>query len=211
MSIVKECGARMLDICTAAPVIPVLVVEDVRHARPLAAALVRGGLPVLEVTLRTPAALDIIATMSDEPGAIVGAGTLLDPEDVDAVIGAGAQFGVSPGSTDELLDTCEARRLPFLPGVSTVSEVMRLRARGYDLMKFFPAEASGGVAMLKGIAGPIPNVRFCPTGGVGPDNLAQYRGLSNVVCVGGSWITPVDAVQAEDWQAIEDAARAVSE
>ncbi|MFV0360527.1 bifunctional 4-hydroxy-2-oxoglutarate aldolase/2-dehydro-3-deoxy-phosphogluconate aldolase [Tropicimonas sp.] len=194
-------------ICTLAPVIPVLVIDDADLARPLAEALVAGGLPVLEVTLRTPAALDAIARMAQVKGGIVGAGTLLTPADVQAARDAGALFGVSPGATDRLLDACEEADLPMLPGAATASEAMRLLERGYTVQKFFPAEASGGVAALKGIGAPIPQVRFCPTGGVSAANAAQYLALSNTLCVGGSWVAPKGLLDARDWAGIEALAR----
>jgi 2-dehydro-3-deoxyphosphogluconate aldolase/(4S)-4-hydroxy-2-oxoglutarate aldolase len=197
-------------LCELAPIIPVLVVHDVAHAIPLAEALVRGGLPVLEVTLRTPAALDVIAAMATVEGGHVGAGTLITPEDVLAAKAAGATFGVAPGATDVLLDACEAADLPMLPGAATASEAMRLLERGYDMLKFFPAEASGGVDALKGIGAPLPQISFCPTGGVNPQNAPSYLTLSNVVCAGGSWVTPSDLVNAGKWDEIEALARAAS-
>jgi 2-dehydro-3-deoxyphosphogluconate aldolase/(4S)-4-hydroxy-2-oxoglutarate aldolase len=198
------------EIAGRAPVIPVLVLDDATLARPLAEALVAGGLPALEVTLRTPAALDCIRAMAEVPGGIVGAGTLLTPEDVRAAVAAGAKFGVSPGATDRLLDACEAEGLPLLPGAATATEVMALFERGYDMLKFFPAEASGGAPALKAIGAPIPQVAFCPTGGVSPANMNDYLSLANVVCVGGSWVAPADRVAAGDWAAIEALARKAS-
>ncbi len=195
------------DIAALAPIVPVLVVKDVAHARPLAEALVAGGLPALEVTLRTPAALDVIREMAKVPGGVVGAGTLLTPEDVRAAKEAGATFGVSPGATDRLLDACEAEGLPLLPGAATASEAMALLERGYDMLKFFPAEASGGAPALKGIGAPIPQVSFCPTGGVSMKNANDYLSLPNVVCAGGSWVAPTDAVEAGNWARIEELAR----
>ncbi|MBO6603793.1 MAG: bifunctional 4-hydroxy-2-oxoglutarate aldolase/2-dehydro-3-deoxy-phosphogluconate aldolase [Roseicyclus sp.] len=189
-------------ICQMAPIVPVLVVEDAAHARPLAEALVAGGLPALEVTLRTPAALEVIAEMARVPGGVVGAGTLLTPADVGAAKDAGAQFGVSPGVTDRLLAACEDADLPLLPGAATASEVMALFERGYDMLKFFPAEASGGAPALKAIGAPIPQVSFCPTGGVSPGNAAEYLALPNVLCAGGSWVAPADAVAGADWARI---------
>lgn len=190
-------------ICSLAPVMPVLVVQNAAHARPLATALVAGGLPALEVTLRTPAALEVICEMAQVPGGVVGAGTLITPEDVRAAKAAGAQFGVSPGATDELLAACEACDLPLLPGAATASEAMRLLACGYDMLKFFPAEASGGAPALKAIGAPLPQVTFCPTGGVSPSNASDYLSLGNVLCVGGSWVAPSDLVQAGAWAKIE--------
>lgn len=198
-------------ICAIAPVIPVLVVEDASKAKPLAEALIRGGLSVLEVTLRTDAALDCIHEMSKVPGAVVGAGTLLDPQDAAAAKAAGAVFGVSPGSTDELLDTCEDLDLPMLPGASTLSEIMHLKSRGYNMLKFFPAEAAGGIPMLKSIAGPIPQVSFCPTGGITHQSASNYLALPNVVCVGGSWITGGSLIADRNWEEIERLAKSASQ
>lgn len=204
----RSAGTRAL--CELAPIIPVLVVHDVAHAVPLAEALVRGGLPVLEVTLRTPAALDVIAAMATVKGGHVGAGTLITPADVAAAKAAGATFGVSPGATDTLLDACEAAELPILPGAASASEAMRLLERGYDMLKFFPAEASGGVDAIKGIGGPLPQISFCPTGGINPTNAPKYLALSNVVCAGGSWVAPNDLVNAGKWDEIEELARQAS-
>ncbi len=189
-------------ICRLAPVVPVLVIDDASRAADLAAALVKGGLPALEVTLRTPAALDAIAAMAKVEGGVVGAGTLLTPDDVAAAKAAGARFGVAPGATDTLLDACEAHDLPLLPGAATATEAMRLLERGYTVQKFFPAEASGGAPALKAIGAPLPQIRFCPTGGIGPHNVAQYLSLSNTLCVGGSWVAPKEAVMAGDWDTI---------
>ena len=194
-------------ICALAPVIPVLVVKDPAIAQLLAKALVAGGLPTLEVTLRTPAALEVIAEMAKVEGGVVGAGTLLSPKDVTDAIAAGAQFGVSPGATDMLLEACEAAELPLLPGAATSTEVMRLLERGYRVQKFFPAEANGGVPALKAIGAPLPQVRFCPTGGVTPTNAPSYLGLSNTLCVGGSWVAPQALIDVGDWEAITDLAR----
>ena len=190
-------------ICRLAPVIPVLVIEDATIAEPLAEALVSGGLPTLEVTLRSAAALDAIKAMSKVAGATVGAGTLLSGQDVRAAKEAGAVFGVSPGATDALLQACEDSEMPLLPGAATATEVMRLMERGYRMQKFFPAEASGGPPALKSIGGPLPQVTFCPTGGIGVTNAATYLQLSNTVCVGGSWVAPKSLVEKHDWQAIE--------
>ena len=189
-------------LCNLAPVIPVLVLDDVATARPLAEALVAGGLPVLEVTLRTPVALDVISEMAKVEGGIVAAGTLLTPQDVKNAVNAGATFGVSPGATDTLLDACETADLPLLPGAATSSEVMRLLERGYRVQKFFPAEANGGAPALKAIGAPLPQVKFCPTGGVSPANAPTYLGLANTLCVGGSWVAPKDLIAAKDWSAI---------
>ncbi|MGR3435950.1 MAG: bifunctional 4-hydroxy-2-oxoglutarate aldolase/2-dehydro-3-deoxy-phosphogluconate aldolase [Shimia sp.] len=203
----SEQSARARAVCTAAPVVPVLVVDDAATARPLAEALVAGGLPALEVTLRTPAALDAIRAMAEVPGGMVGAGTLLTPDDVRAAKAAGATFGVSPGATDRLLAACEAEGLPLLPGAATATEAMALLERGYDVQKFFPAEASGGAPALKAIGAPLPRIAFCPTGGVSLANAGAYLGLPNTLCVGGSWVAPKDAVAAGDWDHIETLAR----
>ena len=202
-----EASVETEKLCALAPIIPVLVVEDVSVARPLAEALVAGGLPVLEVTLRTDAALDVIREMAQVEGGVVGAGTLLTPEDVTNAVNAGARFGVSPGATDRLLDACEAADLPLLPGAATASEAMALLERGYSVQKFFPAEANGGAPALKAIGAPIPQVRFCPTGGVSLASAPTYLGLSNVVCAGGSWVAPKDLVARHNWAAIEELAR----
>jgi len=198
---------RAREICLLAPVVPVLVIHDVAHARPLAQALVAGGLPALEVTLRTPVALEAIAEMAQVAGGVVGAGTLLTPADVQAAKAAGAKFGVSPGATDILLDACESADLPLLPGAATSSDVMRLLERGYSVQKFFPAEANGGAPALKSIGGPLPQVSFCPTGGVSLTNAPNYLSLSNTLCVGGSWVAPQNLIDAGDWDAITELAR----
>ncbi|SMR72084.1 2-dehydro-3-deoxyphosphogluconate aldolase / (4S)-4-hydroxy-2-oxoglutarate aldolase [Aliiroseovarius halocynthiae] len=190
-------------ICRLAPVVPVLVVKDVAYAAPLAQALVDGGLPALEVTLRTPAALDVIREMAQIEGGAVGAGTLLTSDDVEKAKAAGATFGVSPGATDRLLDACEANDLPLLPGATSASESMRLLERGYSVQKFFPAEAAGGAPFLKSLSSPLPQIRFCPTGGVSLKNAKDYLSLPNTLCVGGSWVAPTNLVEAGDWAGIE--------
>ncbi len=193
---------RAAEICRLAPVVPVLVIDDLAHAKKLAEALVAGGLPALEVTLRTPVALDAIRAMAEVPGGVVGAGTLLTPADVKAAKAAGAMFGVSPGATQRLLDACAEYELPLLPGAATATEVMLLLEMGYTVQKFFPAEQSGGVGYLKSIGSPIPQVAFCPTGGINLKNARDYLGLSNILCVGGSWVAPKDAMLRGDWAAI---------
>ena len=198
----QDASVQSRKLCMMAPVIPVLVVDDAAHAAPLARALVAGGLPVLEVTLRTAAALEVIREMAQIDGGVVGAGTLLTPRDVEDAKKAGAQFGVAPGATDILLDACEANDLPLLPGAATASEAMRLLERGYSVQKFFPAEANGGAPALKAIGAPIPQVSFCPTGGVSLKNANDYLSLSNTLCVGGSWVAPKDKVLSGDWDAI---------
>jgi 2-dehydro-3-deoxyphosphogluconate aldolase/(4S)-4-hydroxy-2-oxoglutarate aldolase len=194
-------------LAALAPVIPVLIVEDVASAVPLATALVAGGLPVLEVTLRTAAAFDVIREMATVPGAHVGAGTILAPADAEAALAAGARFGVSPGATERLLDAAEAAGLPMLPGAATATEAMRLAERGYDFVKFFPAAAAGGAAYLRSLASPLPKIGFCPTGGIGPSNALDYLRLSNVLCIGGSWVAPADLVARQDWDAVTRLAR----
>lgn len=197
-----EQSRRAAEICRLAPVVPVLVIDQLAHARPLAEALVAGGLPVLEVTLRTPTALDVIRAMAEVPGGVVGAGTLLTRADVKAAKAAGATFGVSPGATDRLLDACEDEGLPLLAGAATATEVMALLERGYTVQKFFPAEASGGAPALKAIGAPLPQVSFCPTGGIGLGNARDYLSLANVLCVGGSWVAPKALMEAGDWAGI---------
>ncbi|MFF0742612.1 bifunctional 4-hydroxy-2-oxoglutarate aldolase/2-dehydro-3-deoxy-phosphogluconate aldolase [Streptomyces sp. NPDC004111] len=191
-----------------APVIPVVVVDDARHAVPLARALVAGGLPAIEVTLRTPAAPDAIRAIAAEvPDAVVGAGTVVTPAHVDRSVAAGAKFLVSPGWTDSLLSAMQESGVPFLPGVSTTSEVVALLERGVTDMKFFPAEAAGGTAYLKSLSGPLPQARFCPTGGISLASAPSYLALPNVGCVGGTWMLPADAIAAEDWDRVENLAR----
>lgn len=202
-----EASEKAREICLLAPIVPVLVVKDAAKAKGLATALVAGGLPALEVTLRTPSALDVIREMSQVQGGVVGAGTLLTPKDVENAKEAGAKFGVSPGATDTILDACEANDLPLLPGAATSSEVMRLLERGYTVQKFFPAEANGGAPALKAIGAPLPQVSFCPTGGVSMSNAQDYLSLSNTLCAGGSWVAPAELVAAEDWDGIEALAR----
>ncbi|MFE9644224.1 bifunctional 4-hydroxy-2-oxoglutarate aldolase/2-dehydro-3-deoxy-phosphogluconate aldolase [Streptomyces sp. NPDC006365] len=193
--------SSLLDL---APVIPVVVVSDAADAVPLARALVAGGLPAIEVTLRTPAALDAIRAIAGEvPDAVVGAGTMLTPEQVKDSVAAGARFLVSPGWTDVLLEAMRGSGVPFLPGVSTTSEVVALLERGVREMKFFPAQAAGGTAYLKSLAGPLPQARFCPTGGIGLASAPDYLALPNVGCVGGTWMLPEDAIAAKDWARIE--------
>lgn len=199
-----------LEFCRLAPVIPVLVIEDPGQAEPLARALVAGGLPVLEVTLRTPAALEAIAAMAAVPGARVGAGTVLSAEDARRAKAAGAEFAVSPGATAELLAGCAAEALPLLPGAATASEVMALLAAGYRAMKLFPAEAAGGRALVSALRGPLPQVAFCPTGGITEASAPDWLALPNVVCVGGSWVAPPAMMAAGDWDGIERLARAAA-
>lgn len=192
-----------LDVMRAGPVIPVIVLHDVATAVPVAKALVAGGVRMLEVTLRTPQALACIEAIArDVPDTVVGAGTIRSAADAKAAAAAGARFGVSPGFTDSVAHACRDAQLPLLPGVATSSEVMQAREAGFEQMKFFPAMQAGGVAMLKAWQGPFFDVQFCPTGGVTPGNAAQFLALSNVVCVGGSWLVPTDAVAQKDWARI---------
>ncbi|PIE12539.1 MAG: keto-deoxy-phosphogluconate aldolase [Rhodobacterales bacterium] len=206
----EEISIATLRLCSLAPVIPVLVITDLADAVPLATALVTGGLPVLEVTLRTPVALDAMAAMAGVAGGVVGAGTVLTPRDVTAVKQVGGKFAVSPGATDRLLEACETADLPLLPGAATASEAMRLLERGYRVQKFFPAESAGGAPALKAIGAPLPQITFCPTGGVSPGNVDSYLSLPNTRCVGGSWVAPESLIAARDWDGITALARAAS-
>ena len=185
------------------PVIPVIVLERVADAVPLARALVAGGVRVLEVTLRTPVALECMrAIVREVPEAIVGAGTLRTPADVDAAVAAGCRFGVSPGYTAAIGEACRQRGLPLLPGVATAGEVMAASGDGHRFLKFFPATAAGGVPMLKALAGPFPDIVFCPTGGITAETAPQFLALPNVKVCGGSWLMPADALRAGDWARI---------
>lgn len=186
-------------VIDAAPVIPVVVIEDASKAADLARALVAGGLPCIEITLRTDAALDALKAVSAVQGAIPGVGTVVTPDQMQAAKDAGARFAVSPGHTPRLLDAAEAMGMPYLPGAATPAEMQGLMERGYRNLKFFPAEASGGAAYLKNFATVFKSIRFCPTGGVSPSNMAAYLSLPNVDVVGGSWIAPKGAVEAGDW------------
>lgn len=206
-----EQSQHALALCQMAPVIPVLVIEDVTHALPLAQALVAGGLPVLEVTLRTECALEAITAMASVEGAVVGAGTVLNAQQMEAAAQAGARFAVSPGATPALIDAARVNDMPLLPGAQTCSEVMVLLEQGYTVQKFFPAESIGGASALKSIGGPLPQVTFCPTGGISVSRAPDYLSLPNVACVGGSWVAPKDAMIRGDWQAITDLARAASQ
>lgn len=192
------------------PIIPVLVIHNVGDAIPLARALVAGGLPVVEVTLRTEAAIEAIRAMITVAGCVVGVGTLLSIDDVLAAVDAGAKFGVSPGTTEKLITACEHNGLPLLGGVATVSEMMQLHERGYNVAKFFPAEASGGASALKAFAGPMPGFHFCPTGGLNPGNVESYLKLPNVICAGGSWVAPPEHLSSRNWSDIEQLARQAS-
>ena len=187
----------------AAPVIPVVVIDDVKKAVGLARALVAGGLPAIEITLRTPNALDCIRAVALEvEGGIAGAGTVLDQTQMRAVEAAGAKFMVSPGTSPKLLDAAQDCPVALLPGAATASEMMYLRERGYTHLKFFPAEAAGGANYLKSIASPLPQFRICPTGGISLANARNYLSLPNVLCVGGSWVAPADLIERENWPEI---------
>jgi 2-dehydro-3-deoxyphosphogluconate aldolase/(4S)-4-hydroxy-2-oxoglutarate aldolase len=191
---------QLVSILAAAPVVPVLTIEDRATAVPLARALVAGGLTALEVTLRTPAGLECIRAIKGEvEGCNVGAGTVLDTRQLDDAVAAGATFMVSPGASPKLLAAAQASAVPFLPGVATAGEAMTLAEAGFAILKFFPAEPAGGTAYLKAIGAPLPGIRFCPTGGVGPKNAADYLALANVVCVGGSWVAPAEAIAQGNW------------
>ncbi len=195
-------------ILRRSPVMPVVVIEDAAQALPLARALLAGGIRSIEITLRTPAALEAIRAIAAEiEDMAVGAGTVLNAADLDAAARAGAHFAVSPGSTPVLLAASAAQGLPWLPGAATASEVMALREAGYRLLKFFPATAAGGAALLKSLHGPLPDVRFCPTGGISVETAPAWLTLPNVICVGGSWLAPGDRLRALDWDAIEALAR----
>jgi 2-dehydro-3-deoxyphosphogluconate aldolase / (4S)-4-hydroxy-2-oxoglutarate aldolase len=192
------------DLLSLTPVIPVVVLDEPAHAIPLAQALLAGGVPIIEITLRTPRALDVIRIITDNvPDALVGAGTVTTPDLVRQAVAAGARFLVSPGTTDRLLDAMDDAGVPSLPGVASASEVMGALERGRCELKFFPAEACGGRAFLSAIAGPFPQARFCPTGGITTANAPLYRELDNVGCLGGTWLTPQDAIATQDWRRIE--------
>lgn len=196
------------EIFSQGPVVPVLVIKDVEHAVPLAKALIAGGIRVLEVTLRTEAALDVIAKIAKEvPEAIIGAGTVTNREQLQQVIDAGAKFAISPGLTTDLLKAGNEGSIALIPGISSISELMTAVDHGYTHLKFFPAEASGGVKALKAIGGPFPDIKFCPTGGISPSNYNDYLALPSVRCAGGSWLAPEDAMAKGDWDKITELAK----
>lgn len=200
-----------LDVMRDAPVIPVIVLHDVRHAVPMARALVAGGIRMLEVTLRTPQALECMRAIAAEvPDAVVGAGTVRTSADAVAAARAGARFAVSPGFTPAVGRACRDAGLPLLPGVATGSEIMTAQEEGFSALKFFPAVQAGGTAMLKAWQGPFGDVAFCPTGGIQPGNAAEFLALKNVACVGGSWLVPADALEQGDWSRITRLAREAS-
>jgi len=194
---------KLLSILKLQPVVPVLIVDDVKSAVLLARALVAGGLKAIEITMRTPAALDAVRAVADEvEGAEVGAGTILNAAHWDAAVAAGSKFIVSPGATQELLDAARKSSVPLLPGAATASEVMALREEGYQVLKFFPAEQAGGAAYLKALSSPLSGTVFCPTGGISLKNAMDYLSLPNVICVGGSWVAPKELIAAGDWAGI---------
>lgn len=208
MSQTRNWKREPAEILSIGPVMPVMVIKKLEHAVPLARALVTGGVKVLEITLRTAVAVDAIAAICREvPDAVVGAGTVTTPEELNAVAQAGAVFAISPGLTPELLEAANNGSIALIPGISTISELMTGLSKGYSHFKFFPAEAAGGIKMLKAIAGPFPKITFCPTGGISPDNYRDYLALANVACVGGSWIVPGEALEKEDWERITGLAR----
>jgi 2-dehydro-3-deoxyphosphogluconate aldolase/(4S)-4-hydroxy-2-oxoglutarate aldolase len=203
MSNTRNWKISPLNVLQAGPVVPVIVIKDIDHAVPLAKALLAGGIKVLEVTLRSNVAIEAIRRISDEvPEALVGAGTVASAADLDAVVEAGGVFAISPGLTPTLLQAANQGPIALIPGISTASELMLGMEHGYTEFKFFPAEAAGGVKMLKSIGGPFPRITFCPTGGISPDNYINYLALHNVACVGGSWVVPSAAMEQDDWAAV---------
>ena len=208
MTLTRNWKMNPAEVFAQGPVVPVMVIKDLAHAVPLARALVAGGIRVLEITLRTPVAVEAIREIARAvPEAVVGAGTVTSVDDLAAVSEAGAVFAISPGLTPELLDGANQGGIALIPGIATVSELMTGLQRGYDHFKFFPAEAAGGIAMLKAIGGPFPQVVFFPTGGIGLGNYREYLALGNVACVGGSWVAPAEAVAQGDWGRISQLAR----
>jgi 2-dehydro-3-deoxyphosphogluconate aldolase / (4S)-4-hydroxy-2-oxoglutarate aldolase len=198
-------------IMNTAPVIPVMVIDKVENAVPLAQALVDGGLKVLEITLRTAAALESIREIKAAvPGAIVGAGTIINTQTLDQALEAGSEFIVTPGATPAIIDAALSSKVAILPGINTPSEAMALLEKGISALKFFPAEAAGGVPMLKAIGGPLPQITFCPTGGINPNNASEYLALKNVACVGGSWMAPANLVTEGRWEEIQNLAAVAS-
>lgn len=204
----KNWQVQAEQILTQGPVVPVIVIQKLEDAVPLAKALIAGGIRVLEVTLRTPCAVDAIRKIAQEvPDAIVGAGTVINEQQLKDVTDAGAQFIISPGITESLLKAAVANNVPLIPGISTVSELMLGMSYGLTEFKFFPAEANGGVKALQAIAGPFAQVRFCPTGGITPNNYRDYLALKSVLCVGGSWLLPADAIANGEWDKITELAK----
>jgi 2-dehydro-3-deoxyphosphogluconate aldolase / (4S)-4-hydroxy-2-oxoglutarate aldolase len=204
----QKSRARLDQIFALAPVVPVITIEDARDALPLARALVAGGLPVLEITLRTAAAMDAArAIIAEVKGAVVGVGTVLSPQDLEEVSKIGAAFAISPGQSRELLEAASSTDLPFVPGIQTASDLIACVRRGFDLVKFFPAVPAGGLAALNALGGPFPNVRFCPTGGIGQNNAREWLAHPRIVAVGGSWVAPASDIKAGRWTLIEERAR----
>ncbi len=196
------------EIFAQGPVVPVLVIEKLEDALPIASALMEGGINVLEVTLRTDAAIKIIETIAKEiPEAYIGAGTVTNRAELEDVTSAGAKFAISPGLTADLLSAGQEGTIPLIPGISNISDLMRAKDAGYDHLKFFPAEAAGGVKALKSIGGPFPNISFCPTGGISPTNYKDYLALKNVKCVGGSWLAPTEVIENKQWSIITEVAK----
>lgn len=211
MSAADPINAPLDALMRLAPVIPVVTPRDIDSTVELARALLRGGLPTMEITLRNPVALDALRAVATEvPEVYVGAGTVLDPAQLEAAVEAGARFLVSPGSPADLLRAAAAQSIPLLPGVATATEVMTAMSLGWTRFKLFPASAVGGTALLRGLAGPLPQVRFCPTGGITPATAADYLACPNVLCIGGSWLTPVDAIEQRDWSRIQTLAAAAA-
>lgn len=211
MTIMKNWKIPPLTVLKAGPVVPVIVINNLAHAVPLAKALLAGGIKVLEITLRTSVAIEAIQMICEEvPEAIVGAGTVTTRDDLQKVAQAGAVFAISPGLTPSLLDAANNGPIALIPGVSTASELMLGMEYGYEEFKFFPAEAAGGIRMLKSIGGPFPQITFCPTGGISPENYKEYLTLENVACVGGSWLAPAHTLEQGDWQKITDMASMIS-
>jgi 2-dehydro-3-deoxyphosphogluconate aldolase/(4S)-4-hydroxy-2-oxoglutarate aldolase len=198
----KTNSAYIRQLCHAVTIMPVLVVDEVTTAKPLAQTLLNSGISILEVTLRTPAALEVIHEMSKIPGVVVAAGTIATVDDLKSAKQAGALFGVTPGTTHSILDAANAENFPLLPGVATVSEMMMALEFGYDFLKFFPAESAGGVNILKSFSGPFPDIKFCPTGGITIKNALDYLELKNVICVGGSWLAPTALINTGNWEKI---------
>jgi 2-dehydro-3-deoxyphosphogluconate aldolase/(4S)-4-hydroxy-2-oxoglutarate aldolase len=196
------------EIFNQGPVVPVLVIENVEDAVPIAKALIAGGINVLEVTLRTEAAMDVIRAIAKAlPDVYIGAGTVTNREQLKAVTEAGAKFAISPGLTADLLQAGKEGTIPLIPGVSNISDLMKAKDAGYNHLKFFPAEAAGGVKALKSIGGPFPDITFCPTGGISPSNYKEYLALPNVKCCGGSWLAPADVIESKQWSKITELAK----
>lgn len=205
MSLSNNWQIQPAELFAMGPVVPVLVIENVEDAVPIAQALIAGGIKVLEVTLRTANALAVIKEIASKvPEAMVGSGTVTNPETLQQSIDAGAKFALSPGMTTELLAAAKKSSIPLIPGISSISELMKGIDAGFDHFKFFPAEAAGGAKTIKSVSGPFPNVRFCPTGGINLGNMGNYLSLSNVSCIGGSWLVPDETVKNKDWAAITE-------